>query len=269
MPYGDAIKASVRRLRKAKDLRQAQLAKRMQSLGYPWHPQTVTNVETGDRRVVAEELLGLALSLEVGISDLMTPDARSARQQVVSLPFGGALPASSVASMTGRGFLESWIVWRDDEPVWPTLELVRAVARLEQEAEAAFWATQSAERDVAEAMAYGRDASREVAALEAARARVQALRTEIQRLRSTPESVAGERAMVEEQAVQPMIQILSQLEGLNLTPEQLATAAQAARDSIGQDMADAAVREANEIVNESKRADADAAADQRRGKDQR
>jgi len=58
------VAANIRAERARKGIGQADLTEAMRDLGYTaWHPQTVSRVERGDRRVQAEELLGLATCL--------------------------------------------------------------------------------------------------------------------------------------------------------------------------------------------------------------
>lgn len=49
----------------------------MQALGFSvWRYQTVGAVEGGKRRLMAEEVMGLAWALNTSISTLMTPSSR-------------------------------------------------------------------------------------------------------------------------------------------------------------------------------------------------
>jgi hypothetical protein len=65
----------------------------MRSLGFEWHQQTVGAVERGERRVTAEEILGLSVALETTIDVLMMPQWDG---QCVTLPAGQwiGLPAA-------------------------------------------------------------------------------------------------------------------------------------------------------------------------------
>jgi transcriptional regulator with XRE-family HTH domain len=65
---------AVRRLR---GWRQELVAERMNFLGHPWTRQTVGEAEQGRRNVTVDELLSLALVLEITISQLL--DARPGR----------------------------------------------------------------------------------------------------------------------------------------------------------------------------------------------
>lgn len=130
--YRSLLTSTVRRCRQRLGLEQAQLAKRMAGLGFPWHPPTVSNIETGKRRLAAEELLGLSLALEVPLSALVAPphDMRLP----IAVGDNLAVPADLVAVSAGQGRLEAWLEWVDDEPRWPS-EARRA--ELQDELEAA------------------------------------------------------------------------------------------------------------------------------------
>ena len=65
---------AVRRLR---GWRQELVAERMNFLGHPWTPATVSEVERGRRNVTVDELFSLALVLEITIAQLL--DARVER----------------------------------------------------------------------------------------------------------------------------------------------------------------------------------------------
>jgi transcriptional regulator with XRE-family HTH domain len=57
----------------ADDLEQAHVAARMRDLGHRWVKQTVSEVERGNRRVTAAELLSLTVVLGATIADLLDP----------------------------------------------------------------------------------------------------------------------------------------------------------------------------------------------------
>jgi transcriptional regulator with XRE-family HTH domain len=114
------IRHAVRRARLMRNLKPVQVARRMAALGYPWHPQTVANVESGRRRIPADELLGLALTLNVSVPELLAPpDPTVQRPETVTLPAGGQVLASVVQAWA-HGRNERWVQWNeDDSPSWP------------------------------------------------------------------------------------------------------------------------------------------------------
>jgi transcriptional regulator with XRE-family HTH domain len=111
--YGHVLAQNIRAARSRKGLGQALVAERMKALGYQeWRTQTVSATEKGRRRVLAEEILGLALALETSISGLMaaTPDDRT-----VDLA-AGPIEAKSVERLA-TGFNDHAILWKGDVPV--------------------------------------------------------------------------------------------------------------------------------------------------------
>jgi len=70
----DVVARNVRTWRSLRDLKQADLAARMAGLGHAWTQSIASQVELARRHVTADELLGLALSLEVAPPDLLDLD---------------------------------------------------------------------------------------------------------------------------------------------------------------------------------------------------
>lgn len=176
--YADTIRYALRRERLSRHVKPAQLGRRMAALGYPWHPQTVHNVEAGRRRITAEEVLGLALSLECPMSALMGP-AHTLRPLVVALPDGGRILNSAVALSTGRRAAtheDWWIRWTDeDTPIWPPPAALERLLDLEHE-------QQRVSREVNEAVSTGFQPDGTLVDLTAYTARLQALRAEVEQL---------------------------------------------------------------------------------------
>jgi transcriptional regulator with XRE-family HTH domain len=82
-------------------LTQTDLAERMKQLGYEkWSRQTVAEIVSGNRRVLAEELFGLALCLDAAVDRLMRP---LWEQEDIELTSGFALPALAVGQLVGGG----------------------------------------------------------------------------------------------------------------------------------------------------------------------
>jgi len=93
--YDDVLTANLRRIRAGKRLGQATVTGRMRALGFTaWHRQTVGKIERGERRVLAAEILGLALALETSVGVLMDPGPDDER---IDLPSGDAITAGSLA----------------------------------------------------------------------------------------------------------------------------------------------------------------------------
>jgi hypothetical protein len=97
------------------------VAARMRELGYKWVRQTVGDVVNGRRRLLAEEVFGLAYCLETSISALLSPTDDDKRMQ---FPSGSSIEASSVARSL-RGVNDGSVEWDGDvlarigDPVYP------------------------------------------------------------------------------------------------------------------------------------------------------
>jgi transcriptional regulator with XRE-family HTH domain len=84
--YREILAANVRSARTRRHITQTSLARRMTRLGYRWHFQTVGAVERGERRLAADELLGLSVALETPMSVLVYRSPQD--EELVSLPSG-------------------------------------------------------------------------------------------------------------------------------------------------------------------------------------
>jgi len=72
--YADVMASNIIAARSRARLDQADVAARMQELGFGnWYAQTVGKTEKGDRRLLAHELAGLAFALETSVARLMAP----------------------------------------------------------------------------------------------------------------------------------------------------------------------------------------------------
>ena len=105
--YALILGTNVAAARSRMRLRQSSLAARMGSLGWNWHPQTVSEVEAGRRAVRADEVLGLALALETSVMTLMSPPLDS---PAVATPSGALIGADRFAA------IDSSVEWDGDDP---------------------------------------------------------------------------------------------------------------------------------------------------------
>jgi hypothetical protein len=113
--YGDVIarNAAAVRARRQLDLRNVEA--RMRELGYEkWHRGILGKIERGQRRLLADELLGLAYALETSIEILLTPaaDARG----YIELGEGAVHVRHAAARV--RGVDDGAIRWDGDKPVF-------------------------------------------------------------------------------------------------------------------------------------------------------
>lgn len=109
--YRDLLAANIRVARARRRVGQKALAERMRALGFgEWYYQTVGNVESGKRRVTAEEIHALALALVTTIPALMSPDED---EDAVILPSGDVIDAGYVKSLCGKGCNNGTVTWKD------------------------------------------------------------------------------------------------------------------------------------------------------------
>ena len=101
--------------RARRHLQQQDLAERMRALGWKWVRQTVGEVENNRRRLTAEEILGLAISLETTIQRLLTP---LDEDKWVQVPSGLHLDINFVAQLVA-GANTGYIQWHGNLPYAP------------------------------------------------------------------------------------------------------------------------------------------------------
>ena len=110
--YADLFARNVRAARAAQQLEQELVAARMRALGYSaWFRQTVARVERGKRRLVAEEILGLAFALQTSVGALMDP---SPDDRLIELPSGRVVGANTVLR-SQRHFNDGMVWWEGEE----------------------------------------------------------------------------------------------------------------------------------------------------------
>ena len=110
-PYGEFISRNIAAWRAMRRLKQSELAARMSALGFSWHQQTVGAVERGERRVTAEELLGLAEALRTTLAELIKPENRP--EPTLVLPSGEQLWGSDVYGLLFTSN-NGHVTWPDD-----------------------------------------------------------------------------------------------------------------------------------------------------------
>jgi transcriptional regulator with XRE-family HTH domain len=113
-PYGNVVGRNISAARGRLQASQTSLAKRMRGLGFrAWQQQTVANVEKGKRRVTVEELVGLALALDVTMRQLLEPQPIDKQIELQGGdPYDERTVRLLVAEVNGRP-----IWWKDDVPV--------------------------------------------------------------------------------------------------------------------------------------------------------
>lgn len=78
----DAVAANVKTVRERRRLQQQQLSARLAELGRPIPPTALSKLEDGRRRVDVDDLVALAVALNVSPTRLLLPDAYDRRTQV-------------------------------------------------------------------------------------------------------------------------------------------------------------------------------------------
>jgi 8-oxo-dGTP diphosphatase len=112
--YSETLAGNVAASRVRRRLNQANLAARMQALGYRWVRQTVSEVEAGRRRLNAEEVLGLSFALETSMAALYAP---AFEDRAVDLPSGAVVSVATVRR-SASGYYDGSVLWRGDVPVF-------------------------------------------------------------------------------------------------------------------------------------------------------
>ena len=125
--YAAVLVRNIRAARSRAGLDQADVVTRMRELGFDtWHRQTMGKVERSERRVTAEEIIGLALALETTVPRLLEP---LTEDEWVQIPSGESLPPGVFTDLV-RGRIPEDFTWYKNSPV----RAGRAAAALEFEA---------------------------------------------------------------------------------------------------------------------------------------
>lgn len=114
--FNDVLAANIRSARTRLRLEQESVAARMRALGYAyWTRQTLSKVERGNRRVLAEEVPGLAVALGRTVSRLMAPvdEDGAVRLYGDGPPISALFLRLSAVGQTPAGEVE----WDGDKPV--------------------------------------------------------------------------------------------------------------------------------------------------------
>jgi transcriptional regulator with XRE-family HTH domain len=112
--YASAVVANIIRARGNLGLSQKALGNRMKAVGFSWRQQIANAVETGERRLQIDELLGLTIALETTLQELLSP-SESDREALVTLPSGGTVSADYVTRLV-YGQSGDAVTWVDDKP---------------------------------------------------------------------------------------------------------------------------------------------------------
>ena len=113
--YAEVIVRNLRALRARRKLDQSNVVERMRALGFTnWHRQTLSRVEQGQRKLLAEELIGLAYALDTSMEALLAP----ATDERGYIRLGSGAVHMEHAAARVRGVADGAIRWKDDQPVF-------------------------------------------------------------------------------------------------------------------------------------------------------
>jgi transcriptional regulator with XRE-family HTH domain len=113
--YGQMLARNVRGARGRLGIEQEPVARRMRALGFDkWRRQTVAATEKNERRLTAEEVIGLALALETSLFKLVYPD----EYEWFNLPSGVPLSPDVLAQLFVFGSPQG-LSWDGDTPRFP------------------------------------------------------------------------------------------------------------------------------------------------------
>ncbi|GAA4865871.1 helix-turn-helix transcriptional regulator [Kitasatospora terrestris] len=205
-PTSRQVAANLLRLRKARGLSTTQLAASLKSLGQPVPATGITRVEKGERRVDTDDLVALALALNVSPAALLLPADWSDAQvklaenfetstRVAWLWVEGRAPASSFGTES-----EMHVVEDDDDKeaeYWRQREEFEALTHPPQRRRAARHPATRAARQVSDAIdhlviaANAKDKTSATKELKAAKLRMRQLEAELLRMELDLEADEG------------------------------------------------------------------------------
>ena len=83
-PTGEHVAHTVRKFREARNLGYAELSRRLATVGRKIPPLALRRIEAGERRVDVDDLVALALALDVAPVALLLPSDRESFRRVVA-----------------------------------------------------------------------------------------------------------------------------------------------------------------------------------------
>ena len=122
-PIGVAVAANIERLRESRNLSYAELSRRLDERGRPIAPLGLTRIRDHQRRVDVDDLVALALALDVSPATLLLPDP-----SVVGT--SGSAPVTEGGDDYPRRQIWSWLIAEAPIDAPPSLDLPsRSVVR--------------------------------------------------------------------------------------------------------------------------------------------
>ncbi|AMY53415.1 helix-turn-helix domain-containing protein [Rhodococcoides fascians] len=100
-PTGDTVRANIAYVRNDQRLTLRELAERTNTIGRPMSNSTISQIENGSRRVDVDDLLAIAIALDISPITLLTPRAEETSQT-------SATGAGTITVRDLRNFLEGY-----------------------------------------------------------------------------------------------------------------------------------------------------------------
>jgi transcriptional regulator with XRE-family HTH domain len=116
-PAGDVLRRNLARIRAGKGLSYAELSRRLATGGRALPPLSLARIEAGRRRVDLDDLMSLAVALDVSPVDLLVPGTLTDEQRWQATP--------AVVLQAGRA--RAWIGGRQLTPPGSAGELAEAI----------------------------------------------------------------------------------------------------------------------------------------------
>ncbi|MEU3226513.1 helix-turn-helix transcriptional regulator [Streptomyces sp. NPDC006976] len=117
-PTGEQVRANVQRLRESAGLTKKELSERVGALGRAIPPLGISRIEQGTRRVDADDLVALAVALNVHPGALLLPSTATA-EGVAEITAVGSVPARQawewahgMRPLPPGGDGRKWMEWR-------------------------------------------------------------------------------------------------------------------------------------------------------------
>jgi transcriptional regulator with XRE-family HTH domain len=127
-PSSERVAANIRRIRRDRELTTAALSQRLTEIGHPIADTGITKIEKGTRRVDVEDLMALALALDVTPNLLLLPevDFKNPRETFALTPGGDKVRADAAWAWAygERPLGHKATSYADQEPARAELEFI-------------------------------------------------------------------------------------------------------------------------------------------------
>lgn len=93
---GETVRQNIRRVRDQRGMSQNDLSARMRQLGRPIPPLGIHRIENGDRRVDVDDLVAIAVALEVSPTTFLVPNSTDRSDPVTATGLSRTYPAEAL-----------------------------------------------------------------------------------------------------------------------------------------------------------------------------